>query len=265
MSYLLLMALSFGVGIIVGLTGMGGASLITPMLIFVFHVPASVAIGSDVVAATLMKIMGAIHHWQQQTVNYQIVKWFACGSVPGALLGISCLHALQQTGTVDLDSLLLHLLGFAILLIAAIALLQIGLKIALPQLQQPTLPTLDLATYKGRVGAIAIGFILGLLVGMTSVSSGSLFALALIVFFRLDAHKLVGTDLMQAAVLLSVTSLGHLSLGMVNWGLVLPIWLGSLPGVWVGAQLCQMVPQRPLRFVIYTILVVVSWRLVDVM
>jgi len=98
-------------------------------------------------------------------------------------------------------------------------------------------------------------------VGLTSVSSGSMFALALIVFFRLDARKLVGTDLAQAAILLSFTALGHLTLGTVDWSLVIPIWIGSLPGVLVGTKLCQLAPQRALRFVVYMVLVMVSWKL----
>ena len=89
-----------------------------------------------------------------------------------------------------------------------------------------------------------------------------MFALVLIGFFHLDARKLVGTDISQAAILLFFTSLGHLTLGTVDWSLVLPIWLGSIPGVMVGAQLCQIAPQRPLRFVIYTLLLMVSCKLI---
>ena len=107
-----------------------------------------------------------------------------------------------------------------------------------------------------------IGAFLGFSVGMTSVSSGSMFALVLITFFRLDAWKLVGTDITQAAILLIFTSLGHLTLGTVNWGLVLPIWIGSVPGVLIGSKLCEITPQRPLKFIIYSILMMVSWKLV---
>jgi len=262
MNEMLLISLSFMVGIVVGLTGIGGASLITPMLILVFQVPASVAVSSDVVAATLMKVIGGIRHWQQQTLDFAAVRWLACGSVPGSLIGVTILHQLHQAETLNLDAILLQLLGIAILLITLIALLQMVILIICPNLRFPTLPTLDLATSKGRIGAIGLGAILGCLVGMTSVSSGSLFALVLIAFFRLDAQKLVGTDLTQAAILLFFTALGHLSLGTVDWHLVIPIWLGSVPGVWIGASLCQAAPQKLLRFGIYAILVMVSWKLV---
>lgn len=262
MNDMLLVSLSFIVGIIVGLTGIGGAALITPMLILVFQVPASVAVSSDVVAATLMKIVGGVRHWRQQTLDIQAVKWLACGSVPGSFIGVGILHQIHQAASLDLDEILLQLLGVAILLITLVALVQMVLLLILPNLQFPTPPTLNLETTQGRIGAIGLGAILGCLVGMTSVSSGSLFALVLIAFFRLDARKLVGTDLTQAAILLLFTSLGHLGLGTVNWHLVIPIWIGSVPGVWIGATLCQAAPHKLLRFGIYAILVMVSWKLV---
>jgi hypothetical protein len=108
---------------------------------------------------------------------------------------------------------------------------------------------------------MGVAAVLGCMVGLTSVSSGSLFALVLISFFQLDSRKLVGTDITQAAILLIFTSLGHLSLGTVDWSLVLPIWAGTVPGVLIGAKLCKSAPQSALRFVIYTILVMVSWKL----
>jgi uncharacterized membrane protein YfcA len=261
MNYTLLAALSFFVGIFVGLTGIGGASLITPMLILVFQVPTSVAIGSDVVAATLMKVVGAAKHCQQQTVNLQVVRWLVYGSVPGSLIGIAMLHRLQQIAA-SLDALLLRLLGMAILLITVMALFQMLLLIFAPQFQMPAPPKINLETLPGKSLAITIGTILGCVVGMTSISSGSMFALVLIAFFQLDAQKLVGTDLVQAAILLSFTSLGHLSLGTVDWSLVIAIWVGSIPGVLIGAKLCQLIPQRPLRFVLYMLLIMVSWKLV---
>ncbi len=261
MDYILLSSLSLLIGIVVGLTGIGGASLITPMLIFVFQVPAAVAVSSDVVAATLMKGVGGFKHWRQQTLDPEVVKWLALGSVPGSLSGVACLHWLRLQHW-NLDDLLLQWLGWLILLVATVALVQtIAVTIA-PDFPRPTLPKLDLTTWPDRAFTIAIGAVLGSLVGLTSVSSGSLFALVLLAFFQLDASKLVGTDISQAAILLGFTSLGHLSLGTVDWTLVLAIWAGSVPGVLIGAKLCQFVPQNLLRFAIYAILVMVSWKLV---
>jgi len=263
MNDLFLSFLSFFVGIIVGLTGVGGASLITPMLIFVFQVPASIAVSSDVVAATLMKVVGGFKRWRQQTIDLQIVKWLAFGSVPGSLMGVGILHFIKYQTNLNIDYILLRLIGGTIFFIALIALVQLVLLTFFPNLKFPQPPKLDLKTNVGRCQTMGIAAILGCIVGMTSVSSGSMFALVLISFFQLDSRKLVGTDISQAAILLLFTSLGHLSLGTVNWSLVIPIWLGSVPGVLVGAKFCQMVPQRPLRLVIYTLLVMVSWKLVD--
>jgi uncharacterized membrane protein YfcA len=261
MNYLLLSALSLFVGILVGLTGIGGASLITPMLIIGFHVPAAIAISSDIVAATLMKLVGGYRHWQQQTLDWQIVRWLATGSVPGSWAGVAILHHLQGVESLNLDTLLLQGMGFAILGITSIALLQLLLLTFAPHLQLPRLPTLELDSLKGRVITVVIGFVLGSLVGLTSVSSGSLFALVMIACFRLEPQKLVGTDLTQGAILLLFTSLGHLSLGTVDWRIVAAISTGAIPGVILGAKLCQFAPQRLLKFGLYLILVLVSWRL----
>jgi len=262
MDYLLLPLLSFGVGIIVGLTGIGGASLITPMLIFVFQVPPSVAVSSDVVAATLMKVVGSVKHYQQKTLDMQVVQWLAFGSVPGSLFGVGILHLIRRNGGSSLDYILLRLLGVMILLVTVLALVQLLLLTFFPKFTLPEMPKFDLKTNLGRFQTITVGAVLGCLVGLSSVSSGSMFALVLIGFFRLDARKLVGTDISQAAILLFFTSLGHLTLGTVNWSLVIPIWIGSVPGVLLGAKICQIAPQRPLRFIIYTMLMMVSWKLV---
>ncbi len=262
MYYSLLPLFSFCVGIVVGLTGIGGASLITPMLIFVFQVPPAIAVSSDVVAATLMKFVGGFKHWQQKTLDLRVVQWLAFGSVPGSLCGVGILHLIKQTGEYHLNGVLLNLVGMMILLVTLLALTQLILLTVFPELKLPELPKLDLDTLSGRIVAMMVGAVLGFLVGLTSVSSGSMFALALITLFQLDPHKLVGTDISQAAILLTFTSLGHLTLGTVDWSLVLPIWLGSVPGVLIGAKLCQVAPQRPLKFVIYTLLLMVSYKLV---
>ncbi len=148
-----------------------------------------------------------------------------------------------------------------ILLVTLSALAQLLLLTFIPNLELPSLPKFDLKTTSGRVLTMGVAAVLGCMVGLTSVSSGSLFALVLISFFQLDSRKLVGTDITQAAILLIFTSLGHLSLGTVDWSLVLPIWAGTVPGVLIGAKLCKSAPQSALRFVIYTILVMVSWKL----
>jgi uncharacterized membrane protein YfcA len=131
-----------------------------------------------------------------------------------------------------------------------------------PNLSLPTFPIFNLETIDGKIKTVVTGGILGCMVGLTSVSSGSLFALVLMIFFKLDSRKLVGTDITQAAILLGFTSLGHLSLGTVDWHIVIPIWIGSVPGVLLGSKLCQLVPQTALRYLIFVILLAVSWKLI---
>lgn len=262
MEYLLLPFLSFVVGIVVGLTGIGGASLITPMLIFLFQVPPAIAVSSDVVAATLMKVIGGFKHWQQKTLDLQVVKWLAMGSVPGSLTGVGILYLIKHLENFNLDDILLRAVGLMMLLVTLSAIAQLLLKFFVPGFNLPVPPEFNLNTASGRLQTLSVGAILGCLVGLTSVSSGSMFALVLIAFFRLDSRQLVGTDISQAAILLLFTSLGHLWLGTVDWSLVLPIWLGTTPGVLLGAKLCKITPQKPLRLVIYSILIMVGWKLV---
>mgnify|MGYP001274441323 CR=1 FL=1 len=262
MNYGLLASFSFGVGIMVGLTGVGGASLITPMLILVFKVPTEIAIGSDVVAATLMKVVGGVKHWRQQTLDPTVVKWMSLGSVPGALSGVAIFHLMKDHWSENWNQLLLRVLGGLILSMTLLGMGQLILSRFFPAIQLPTLPCFNLDIWSGRLATLAIGALLGFFVGLTSVSSGSMFALVLMAFFQLDARKLVGTDLSQAAILLSFTSIGHIGLGTVDWALVGSIWFGSLPGVLLGAKLCQFVSQEPLRALLYTILMMVSWKLV---
>jgi len=235
----------------------------TPLLILVFGIPPQMAIGSDVVSATLMKVVGGLKHWQQKTVDWEIVKWLALGSVPGSFLGIAFLHWARERGIINLDSLLIRFVGGVILIVSITSLITLLLKFFSPETKLWQPPKFDLATTQGRVLAMVIGALLGWAVGLTSVGSGSLFALALIAFFNLDPQKLVGTDIVQAAILLLFTSVGHVGLGTVNWAVVFPIWLGTVPGVLVGAKLCTLTPRPALQLALYSILVTVGWNLVN--
>ncbi|MFM6059536.1 MAG: sulfite exporter TauE/SafE family protein [Microcystis aeruginosa] len=263
MDYSLLAIFSFFIGIIVGLTGIGGSSLITPLLIFVFQVPATTAVGSDVVAAGLMKVVGTVRHWQQQTIELEVVKWLVIGSVPGSLLGLVGFRYFQQNSSLNLDQWLPHIIGLVLMIVTVLAALELLISLFFPDLSPWSWPKLDLTTRSGQIKTTVLGAILGYLVGLTSISSGSLFALVLMTFFHLDSRKLVGTDLSQASILLTCTSIGHLGLGTVDWNLVLPIWLGAIPGVVVGARLSEYLPKNALKILLYTVLVTVSWRLLQ--
>ena len=263
MDYSLLTIFSFFIGIVVGLTGIGGSSLITPLLIFVFQVPATTAVGSDVVAAGLMKVVGTVRHWQQQTIELEVVKWLVIGSVPGSLLGLVGFRYFQQNSSLNLDQWLPHIIGLVLMIVTVLAALELLISLFFPDLSPWSWPKLDLTTRSGQIKTTVLGAILGYLVGLTSISSGSLFALVLMTFFQLDSRKLVGTDLSQASILLTCTSIGHLGLGTVDWNLVLPIWLGGIPGVVLGARLSEYLPKNALKILLYTVLVTVSWRLLQ--
>lgn len=169
MTELFLAFLSFFIGIIVGLTGIGGASLITPMLIFVFGVSPSVAVSSDVVAATLMKIVGSVKHWRQKTLDLEIVKWLTLGSLPGSLLGIGILHSLKTSQTQDLDSILFRLIGIILIVVASISLFDWLKSSGILGNQTQAFPKVDLKTYNGRILTISLGAFVGCLVGLTSL------------------------------------------------------------------------------------------------
>ncbi|AGY58560.1 permease [Gloeobacter kilaueensis JS1] len=248
------------VGIVVGMTGVGGAALMTPLLILVFNIPGSIAIGSDVVSATLMKVVGGYKHWQQGTVDLEVVRWLALGSIPGSFAGIGAIFAARSLGIAQLDMMLIHVVGFVLIGVSSLYLGRLIFSRYL-KFKLPDSPKFDLSTTTGRILSMVVGFILGAIVGLTSVGSGSLFAVALLLFFRLDPWKLVGTDIVQAAILLIFTSIGHASLGNINWQLVLPIWLGTVPGVLIGAKLCPLVPKTALQVTLYSLLLMVGWQM----
>ncbi len=256
-----LVAGAFIVGIVVGLTGVGGAALVTPMLIFLFHIPGSTAIGSDIVSAVLMKLVGGYKHYQQKTADLEVVKWMLFGSIPGSLSGIGLLLLAKHFNIEHLDNTLIRFVGVVLVFISFIALATLAMKLFAPNFKLPSYPPVDLNTTKGRLLVVGLCYVLGAILGLTSIGSGSLFALVLIAVFQLDARKLVGTDIIHAAILLVVTAIGHLGLGTVNWNLVIPIWIGTVPGVLVGAHLVKVVNRTLLRTVLYTILIIVGWQL----
>jgi uncharacterized membrane protein YfcA len=233
------------VGLLVGLTGAGGGALMTPMLILLFNVKPSAAISSDLVAAVVMRPAGALVHLQKGTVNLRLVGWMCLGSVPMAFLGAYLLHVLgggsaqQQNVETALGAALLA--GTAAMVLRYV---------------------LDRRSGQQRTGSVArvqtrplvtilIGVIGGLIVGMTSVGSGSLMiVLLLFAYPALAAGQLVGTDLAQAVPLTAAAALGALAFGHVQFGLTFAVVLGSVPAVLIGSLLSSRAPDRYIRPVI---------------
>lgn len=253
----LLTLASFGIGIVVGLTGMGGGALMTPVLVLFFGVSPLAAVSSDLVAAAVMKPVGSFVHLRRGTVNLQLVKWLSVGSIPAAFGGVLILKAL---GTSDqVQSTIKLALGIALLLAAAGLIVRAYLRLlerarnadgsAAPLPQGRPVVTVKIAR------TIAIGAVGGLVVGLTSVGSGSLIIIALMALYpTLKASELVGTDLLQAVPLVASAALGHVLFGDFQLALTLSLLLGSIPGVWIGAQLSSRAPgglvRRALAFVL---------------
>jgi uncharacterized protein len=230
------------IGFLVGLTGAGGGALMTPMLILLFGVTPSAAISSDLVAAVVMRPFGAAVHLRKGTVNRQLVGWMVLGSVPMAFLGAYLLH-LMGNGKADQEKIEL-LLGVALLVGAAAMLLRYVLDRRGGQERVGVVHDVDVRPLR----TVAIGMIGGLIVGMTSVGSGSLMIILLLFLYpMLGANQLVGTDLTQAVPLTLAAALGALAFGHVEFGVTTSLIIGSVPAVLIGSLLSASAPDRYIR------------------
>jgi uncharacterized membrane protein YfcA len=232
----LVVLFGLGVGVLIGLTGIGGGSLMTPLLILVIGVNPVVAIGTDLAYGAITKTVGGWRHLRKGTVDLGVSKWLAFGSVPGALAGVALLERLHLDVT-----FVLVLVAVALLVVSLVVLVRAVLTITPRERAQVPLDGQAKAT------AVAVGAVLGLVLGLTSVGSGALIGPALILLFRLTPVRVVGTDVFHAAILLWAAGLAHWVGGNVDFGLMGMILLGSLPGVWVGAALVGRVPVAVLR------------------
>ena len=230
------------VGLLVGMTGAGGGALMTPMLILLFNVTPLKAISSDLVAAVVMRPLGAFVHFRKGTVNMRVVALMASGSVPMAFLGSFLLHELGDSST-DQDNIE-RLLGVALLLGAAAMVLRFVLDRRAGHTRQGVVN--DIAVHPVRT--VAIGMIGGLVVGMTSVGSGSLMIVLLLFLYpMLGANQLVGTDLAQALPLTMAAALGALAFGHVEFAVTTSLIIGSVPAVLVGSVLSSRAPDKYIR------------------
>ena len=247
------------VGLLVGLTGAGGGALMTPMLILLFGVKAPAAISSDLVAAVLMRPVGAAVHMRKGTVNYRLVGWLALGSVPMAFLGAYLLHVLG--GASAAPTHVEQALGAALLTGAAAMVIRWAMDVrggkdrgaALRDLVVKPLPT------------VIVGMVGGVIVGLTSVGSGSLMIVLLLFLYpMISANRLVGTDLTQAVPLTLAAALGALVFGHVEFGVTVSIILGSVPAVLIGSLLSSRAPDKYIRPVITFVILASGLKYVGV-
>jgi len=230
------------IGLLVGMTGAGGGALMTPMLILLFGVTPSTAISSDLVAAVVMRPFGAAVHLRAGTVNLRLVRWMVLGSVPCAFLGAYLLHLLGNAKAAEHN--IQVALGVALLVGAAAMVIRFALDRRAGQ--NRTAVVHDLAVRPLRT--VAIGMLGGIIVGMTSVGSGSLMiVLLLFVYPTIGAKQLVGTDLTQAVPLTLAAALGALAFGHVQLAVTASLIIGSVPAVLVGSLLSSTVADRYIR------------------
>jgi uncharacterized membrane protein YfcA len=232
-----------GVGVLVGATGMGGGSLMTPLLILLFGINPVVAVGTDLAYAAVTKTVGGWRHLRSGTVHMRLALWLAVGSCPGALAGVWVLDRLRDAFGADFDTFMLVSIAGALLLTGALVLWR-----ALATSAHLDREREDFAVdRRHKLAAVALGAFVGFVLGITSAGSGTLISIGLIVGFRLTPRRVVGTDVLHAAVLLWVAALAHLASGNIDFSLAGTILLGSVPGVWVGSALAVRLPERGLR------------------
>lgn len=254
---------AFLVAIVVGLTGMGGGALMTPMLVTFFGVPPLAAVSSDLVAAAVMKPIGGFVHLRRGTVNLAMVKWLALGSVPAAFGGVLIARALGDGEDVQL--VIKKAIGVALLLAAA-GLAVRGYMALVDRVDErqedrrtaiPGSPASVPAPHvtPRPIPTVLVGVVGGLVVGLTSVGSGSLMIIALLALYpMLKANHLVGTDLVQAVPLVAAAAIGHILFGDFQLSVTTALLLGSIPGVYIGSLISSRAPgglvRRALAFVL---------------
>jgi hypothetical protein len=263
----LLTAASFGIGIVVGLTGMGGGALMTPVLVLFFQIPPLTAVSSDLVASAVMKPVGSVVHLRRGTVHLGLVKWLCLGSIPGAFSGVLIARALGRGQ--EVQDVIRIALGVALLLAAAGLTVRAYLRLVeharrrdgkAPPLPQGR-PTVNLRIWP----TVILGVVGGIVVGMTSVGSGSLIIIALMALYpTLKASELVGTDLVQAVPLVASAAVGHLLFGDFHLDLTTSLLLGCIPGVWVGAHLSARAPGGLVRRALAFVLLASALKLLNV-
>ena len=244
------------VGLLVGLTGMGGGSLMTPLLVLVFGFKPSIAIGTDIVHGAIFKSFGAAQHRRMGHVHARLTAWMLLGSAPFSLIGVAVSWWLKKEYGDGYEDTAKAILGVA-LVICGIAFLVKAYLHSVPE-DKPFI-----LTNRDRVIAFVTGVVGGFVVGLTSVGSGTLFGLVMLIAFPLTAAKIVGTDIFHAAVLLAVAGAGQLVAGHVDLAATGWLLIGSVPGVLIGGRFTVKLPDRALRIALAATLTLAGIKLVD--
>jgi uncharacterized protein len=245
------------IGLLVGMTGMGGGSLMTPLLVLLFGFSPSVAIGTDILHGAVFKTVGGIRHRVLGTVHARLSGWMFLTSAPMSLVGVALATWVRDSYGDDSQDVMAQILGGALIVGAA------GLAAKSFINFRETSDAPFILTKRDRIAALAIGFFGGLIVGLTSVGTGVFFGLTMLFVFPLRSAKVVGTDIFHAAALLWVAGMGHLVAGNVDLGAAGWLLLGSVPGVLLGSQVTVKLPDRLLRIGLATVLALSGVKLLD--
>lgn len=248
----LLIAFGFGVGMMVGMTGMGGGSLMTPLLVLLFGVKPTLAVGTDIGYQAITKTVGGFKHFKLKTVNFGAVLWLALGSVPGAIFGVWVIRLLTRTWGDDVETFTLIALGVVLALVGVFTLTR---SLLFPEFQSSEgQDHIELHNWQKAV-AIIVGLVTGFVIGITSAGSGTVIAVALIAIFKLPPRYVVGTDVFQAAILLWAAGIAHFASGNIDFGLMGTLLIGSIPGVYIGSNFSVKVPESTLRTALGVVLI----------
>ncbi len=251
------------VGFLVGLTGVGGGSLMTPFLVLTMGVPAPTAVGTDLVYATVTKVVGSVQHYRQRSVNVQVAVFLGLGSIPASLLGVATLEWIKANYDEDaVRSIMVTIIAATLVLVGASLIYRTFFM--RDRFASPSKPIWDgksPMSFKRRLFTVLFGAMGGYLVGLTSIGSGSIMAIILLLLYPLAPAVVVGTDIAHATVLSLVTGLAHASQGNVDWGLAGTLLLGSVPGVLVGSRVAPYIPGKPLRVILACMMIFVGARL----
>jgi uncharacterized protein len=247
------------VGFVIGLTGMGGGALMTPVLVLIFGVNPGTAVSADVVTSLVLKPFGGSVHVRRRTVNWRLVKWLMVGSIPFAFLGSYLLDVVVGT---DNQATVKRILGW-VLLAAAAAILA---KLVIQTSRKQTMPTEMMDQRLVRpIPTLIIGAIGGLMVGMTSVGSGSVIIVMLILMYpTLSSKEMVGTDLVQAIPLVAAAAFGHILFGSLNFSIITSVLVGAIPAVMIGAHFSSTGADRYIRPVLVAVLTISALGLLGV-
>src|ERR671922_824653 len=246
------------IGLLVGITGMGGGSLMTPILILLFGFKPTLAVGTDILHGAVFKTFGAVQHRRLGTVHARMTFWMFLGSAPMSLAGVQTAEWLQRRYGDGVESTSAKVIGAALVLGGLGFLAKTFVNRGVQPSDAPFL-----LQQRDRVIALVLGAVGGYIVGLTSVGSGTFFALVMLLVFPLTAAKIVGTDIFHAAALLWVAGFAHLIHGNVDLGAMGWLLLGSIPGILVGSQVTVRLPDRALRIALATTLGVSGVRLLE--